>query len=217
MKHKLLALLALMGSLHCFAQKEIKAGIIAGGTLSKLKVDLPGLEWKYAPNFMVGVTAEKPVTDNLSVFANLNYERRTSTVKAPFSVYDSNTGAVSIYPDNKITATISYLSVPVAARYYVGTQKRFCINMGLYADIYLTDKAKSKHSLTSAGSSSTSLNNYKTVTIGVNPGLGYSIPVKGNSDLLIDLRYNIGLTEAVKDSETKINSLILAANYRFNL
>jgi hypothetical protein len=217
MKRKLLLLLAFAGTLHCFAQKDIKAGIIAGATYSKLNVDLPGIDWKYAPNFMIGMTAEKPVTNNLSVFANLNYERRTSTIDAPFSVYDSNTGEVAIYPDNKITATISYLSIPVSVRYYFGAQKRFCANLGLYADIYLSDKAKSEHSLSGGGGTSTSFSNYSTVTLGLNPGVGYSIPLKNNTDILIDLRYNAGITKAVKNSDTTVNSLILAANYRFNL
>ncbi|MFP5437397.1 MAG: porin family protein [Bacteroidia bacterium] len=215
MKQKLL-LLALAGTLSCFAQKEIKAGIIAGATYSKLNVIIP-LDYKYAPNFMVGITAEKPVANNLSIFANLNYERRTSTVKAPFAVYDEF-GLVAVYPDNKITQTISYLSIPVSARYYFGTQKRFCANLGLYADVYLSDKAKSDHSVNHGGGTiSTSHGNFTTVTVGINPGVGYSIPLKNNTDILIDLRYNIGLTDAVKNSDTTVNSFILAANYRFNL
>lgn len=217
MKQRLLPLLALAASLHCFAQKEIKAGFIAGGTLSKLNVDNLPLKWKYAPNFMIGITAEKPVTANLSVFANLNYERRTSTLNAPFAVADSNTGLVTVYPDNKITATVNYLSIPVAARYYIGPERRFFANMGLYADVYLKDKATSEHTPTLDSPSSVSLKNYNTVTLGVNPGIGYCIPLKNNSELLIDARYNIGITKAVKDSETTINSFILAANYRFSL
>jgi|GEM_PF-4122021 len=216
MKQKLLLLLALACSLYSVAQDNFKLGAIAGVTLSKLNANLP-VAWSYSPNVMVGVTAEKQLTANLAVFANVNYERRTSSANFPYSITDGTTGEITVYRDNKTTATISYLSIPVAARYYFGQGNRFCVNIGMYADVYLTDIMKSEHSASTGGSVSSRMNNYAPVTVGINPGLGYSIPLKNKADMVVDFRYNIGVTDAVKYSETKINSFILAANYRFSL
>lgn len=217
MKQKLLLLLALACSLHSWSQVDYKLGAIAGVTMSKIQITNAITEWSYAPNVMVGITVEKLVSPGVFVFANVNYERRTSTINLPYSVTDGNTGEVTVYPNNKTTATVSYISIPVAGRYYFGRGNRFCVNMGLYADVYLTDTMKTEHNITTGGAVSTHAKNYTPVTVGINPGLGYSIPLKNKTDILIDFRYNMGLNYAVKDSDATINSFILAANYRFTL
>lgn len=221
MKQKLLLLALLAISLTSYAQevdtseeKENRVGVIAGATFSKFNTD----NWKNGTNFMIGVTAEKNVSDNFTAFINLNYERHTTTANIPFSIYDSTTGINTEYPNNKTTVTLSYLSIPLALRYYVDDNKSgLCFHLGVCTDILISDKMKAEHYATDGNFGTGPMRQFSSVTLGLNLGAGYAIPIQDGKDIVIDLRYNTGLTSVNKGGVTNLNTIMLGANYRFSL
>lgn len=221
MKQKLLLLVLLATSLTSYAQevdtseeKENRVGVIAGATFSKFNTE----NWKNGTNFMIGVTAERNVSDKFTALINLNYERHTTTANIPFSVYDGTTGINTEYPNNKNTATLSYLSIPLAFRYYTDdNQSGLCFHIGACTDILISDKLKADHYAADGNYGVRPLREFNSITLGLNLGAGYAIPVKNGEDIVIDLRYNTGLTAVNKGGVTNLNTIMFGANYRFSL
>jgi hypothetical protein len=219
---KVIYLLILAAGFKVAAQSSTSIGINAGSTLSWLRGNDIAKQNDPAVNFLVGVSLELPVSNNLAFFTSLNYERKSVSRNIPFSslgmgnVPDPNDPAFR-QGGFDVRYTLSYLTVPINIRYYIGSGKKFYINGGPYAGFILGDSAKIE------GRKAEDENgDYKSVEFGINAGLGFRVLSSSKHNLDIELRDNLGLTNiydgpVVDNGTVKTNTLNLIANWSFNL
>lgn len=210
---KLLLLLSLSASLCAFAQGNAKFGVNAGTTLSDIRGDDRLDIYKNAVDFLVGLSMELPINDNLSVFANINYERKSVVHKIQFEQNPDFDPLINPNNRDKVNLRLSlqYLSIPVNIKYYIGSRKTFYIHGGPYAAVFLDDAFRfdgEKIDEISGGS------DFKTVDFGLTLGAGAQIKLNAKHNLSIGIRDNFGLAN-VSDMDYRIrtNSLNLVVTF----
>lgn len=162
---------------------------------------------------LVGVEAEYQLASQFSLAAGVNYSLQGSGWKDKGIVVD---GEVVDIKDAKIE--LGYVTVPVTANYYLfkgfalkaGVQFGFMTNASVKATAE-RDKFKSESDLDVK-------DNFKKVDISIPMGVSYQF----NVPIVVDLRYNLGLTKVNKDSapgykDFKNNVIQLTVGYKFAL
>lgn len=115
---KAMYLLILAAGFKVAAQSSPSVGINAGSTLSWLRGNDIAKQNDPAVNFLVGASLELPVSNKLSFFTSLNYERKSVSRNIPFSslgmgnVPDPNDPAFR-QGGFDVKYTLSYFTVPV--------------------------------------------------------------------------------------------------------
>ncbi len=205
--------LALLLPILASAQGNVKFGVNAGATLSDIRGNEQLDIYKNAVDYLIGLSMELPLNDNLSVFANVNYERKSVVHKIQFEQnpdFDPN-----INPNNwdkvNVRLTMQYLSIPVNFKYYLGSSKTFYIHGGPYAAIFIDDKFKfdgEEIDEISGGS------DFKTLDFGLTLGAGAQIKLNAKHNLSIGIRDNFGLAN-VSDMnyDIRTNSLNLVVTF----
>ncbi|MGV3460698.1 MAG: porin family protein [Flavobacterium sp.] len=205
------------------ASAQVKLGVNAGGTLASIRGNEIAEQNDPGFNFMAGVTLEVPISERLSFYTAVNYEGKTVARDLPFD----NLGQGNVpAPDDPafmqggIDAkyTLQYLTIPLNARYYFGTNKNFFVNGGPYVGIFLGESVKFNGDKIDTDESDI----YKTFDFGFNLGLGVRVLQTGRHSLDIELRDNLGLTNISDvpiygNGRLRTNSLNLIASWSFTL
>lgn len=206
---QLILLAAFALPLFATAQSNFKFGINAGATYadfrgnSFVELNSPRL------NFLVGASVELPLNNKLSLYGNLNYERKSIGEKTDYSLTDE--WGFTTYHTYNVVYTYNYLTIPVALKYAL--PKNFYIYGGPFAGIFLGNR------ITDSGKKVTTTDGlYKTFDFGANAGLGYRLTLNPKNDLNIELRENLGLVSiSNQDLVVKTSSLNLIVNWQFTL
>lgn len=209
---KLLLTLALSVSLFAAAQNNAKFGVNAGATLSDIRGN-DGLDvYKNALDYLVGLSFELPLNDNLSVFANVNYERKSFVQKIRFEPGGFDP---VINPDNidkaNLRVTLQYISVPVNIKYYFGAKKNFYVHGGPYAAVFIDDKFKfdGKEIAEISGGS-----DFTTLDFGITAGAGAQFSLDSKHNLSVGVRNNFGIANVSKmGADVRTNSLNLVLTF----
>ena len=204
------------------AQDKVKFGVNAGATLSDIRGSEYADDFKYGANYLVGISAELPLTERLSFAANINYEKKSPTQKITFmgpdpQVPDPNdpafrTGSI------RVTNTLNYIAIPLNLKYYIGSKKNFFATGGLFAAFLIDSSLRvDGDKVNDSGNSG-----FKTVDFGVNLGFGTKIKLNETQSLNIELRDNLGFANISNNnyptSDTvRTNSINLIANWQFDL
>src|SRR5690606_30746283 len=109
---------------------------------------------------------------------------------------------------------LSYINVPLMMKWYAYDGLNF--EFGPQIGFNVAAKAKGESTVTSGdGSITTSydedIDDIETVDFGLNIGAGYELPMGLN----FGIRYGLGLTEIVKDSDMKNSVISLGIGYTF--
>lgn len=200
-----------------FAQHKPKLGINAGGTYSNVRGNEIADTNKYDLNFLIGASIEIPLNERFSLLGNINYERKTFKNTATVLV-DNGFDPIVISREADIKARLEYLTIPVNLKYYIDRQKRFYVNGGIFAGIFLNSNTKVEGDNTNVNEN----NLFKTLDFGVNLGVGTNIKITEKNSLNIEIRHNYGLANISKvqvynDDNVKTNSFNLIANWQFDL
>mgnify|MGYP001128851493 CR=1 FL=1 len=193
MKRFLLSLAVITFALGANAQSDINFGVKAGLNLSSLKMSAEGISASFDTKvgFHVGGFAEINVAESFAIQPELMY----STAGAKL-----NTGGM------KATTNLSYISVPVLAKYKVS-------GFGVYLgpEVGFLASAKSK----SDGESYDDKDSYKSINFSGVLGAEYTL----ESGLGFNARYVAGLANIAKDAEgdqsLKANNIMIGVHYRF--
>lgn len=166
--------------------------------------------------FLIGCEAEYQLTNMLSLAAGLNYSLQGSG----WDDYEKKEGNITYkLKDSKIE--LGYITLPVVANVYLF--KGFAIKGGVQFG-FLTN-ANEKLSFNVSGSSS-NLNidmdesikdECEKLDISIPMGVSYQVPT---IPIVIDARYNLGLTRLNKEKEDKNyknNVIQLTVGYKFKL
>lgn len=209
---RLLLILTLSASFFAAAQNNMKIGVNAGATLSDVRGN-DGLDiYKNALDYLVGMAFELPLNDNLSMFANVNYERKSFVHKIQFEQVDFDP---VINPENldrvNLRVTLQYISVPVNFKYYFGANKNFYIHGGPYAAVFIDDTFKAdgeELSELSGGS------DFKTLDFGITAGASAQFKLDPKHNFSVGIRNNLGLANVSKmGGDVRTNSLDLVLTF----
>lgn len=172
---------------------------------------------------IVGVEAEYMLTDNFSLAAGLTYGEQGSG----YEDYEyKGSGAKVELKDLKVD--IDYLNIPVVANYYLF--RGFAVKAGVQFGFLTSAKIKGKTITTINGSTTTTEMEDKKIgnqdfkdtlekfDLSIPMGISYEFKVP----IVIDLRYNLGLTKVNKESvsgvkDYKNNVVSLTVGYKFAL
>lgn len=220
MKKTIALLITALTSLTLAAQSTpLKFGVNAGATYAGVYGNRIAEENDYAVDFLVGLSLEVPLNEKFSLSTNINYERISFERFRPFDeiFFDPDDPA---FMDGgfDVRLTLHYVTIPVNLKYYIGASKRFYINGGPFAGIYVGESGKVDGKKVKTEGD----NLYKTINAGVNLGFGTSIPLNAKNNLNIELRENLGLINisdvpVVDGDNLKTNSVNLIVSWQFTL
>lgn len=202
---------------------KIKFGVQGGLTYSSfrgydsLSDDNPGFAYLFGASF------QYQIKENLSVKADINYERKSQVSKfIAETIYDSPTSLPETY-HVKINTYRNYLVLPIMLKYNFTTNRSFYINGGPFLG-YLIKSGASTSGFNAPGANNDDIDDTKynkSLDFGIAAGIGKEFKVNGNHQIYIELRENLGLPNTSKreirnDGTIKTNSLNLIAGYTFN-
>src|SRR5690606_9363365 len=95
--------------------------------------------------------------------------------------------------DGKLTMKLNYINIPVMAKYYVADG--FSLEAG--PQIGILASAKAKYEIGGESESEDIKDNFESLDLGLNFGLGYKL----DSELNFAASYNLGLSNLAKDSD----------------
>lgn len=189
------------------AQGETKLGINAGATLSNFTGN-SSEGFKYGLDFLIGFGLEMPLNDKLSLLANVNYERKTP-----------KTSLLQGANKTEIPAKVRmhYITVPINAKYYIGSKKNFFVQAGPYAGFFIDDTffidGKEQTAELAGGSE------FKMLDLGISSGIGTQFKVDNKHHISLSLRNNLGLTNIsdMPDYKIKMNAFNLVFTWESNM
>ena len=147
-----------------------------------------------------GVEAEYGLAEDLGVSAGVLYSMQG--VKGT-----TNIAGVKIDQTYKL----DYINIPILANYYI--VKGLAIKAGIQPAFKVTSKAKFEGSYSgSKMSEEENIDGTKGFYLSVPFGLSYEI-----SNVVIDARYNLGVTKAIKDVDCKHSWFTFTLGYKFAL
>lgn len=169
---------------------------------------------------LVGAEAEYQLTNIFSVAAGLNFSMQGSGWKD----YDQKIGDVKFdVKDSRLN--LYYINLPVVANVYLfkgfavkaGVQVGFLVKANIEVSSSIKDESTKETVTTKIDRSFTS--DCKKVDVAIPMGVSYQVPT---IPIVIDARYNLGLTKVNKESEegykdVKNNVIQLTVGYKFAL
>lgn len=159
----------------------------------------------------VGVEAEYQLASQFSLAAGVNYSLQGSGWKDTDVAYE---GQVVKIKDAKVE--LGYVNIPVTANYYLF--KNFAVKAGVQFGFLTNASAKStaEHKNNKVDTDMDMKDECEKVNISIPMGVSYQFKVP----IVLDLRYNLGLTKVNKETEPKDfknNMVELTVGYKFAL
>ena len=169
--------------------------------------------------FVGGVEAEYGVAKNFGITAGVLYSMEGAKVKGDIVIPNSAVSTTS-----KIN--LGYINIPILAQYYV--VKGLAIKAGIQPAFAVSKKVKNEVSVSGelaqySGDLEKEFNEYtdKTLPKDKIKSFDFSIPVGISyeyANVVLDARYNIGLTKVFKDTDKGRNSVFqITLGYKFKL
>jgi opacity protein-like surface antigen len=178
--------------------QETKFGIKAGVNFSNISSDLPDYSSDMKLGFHIGGGVSLGLTDNFAITADLLYDMKGAQQKITESY---TAGSASVKRTSKEKLTISYIEIPVLARYNLESGLYF--NAGPYIgflagfkdeeDVTQSSTENGVTTNTSSSTSSTDHTGWSSSDFGLKFGLGY----KMESGLDLGLNYSLGLSNLI--------------------
>lgn len=192
MKKLLLLAAIIMTSVGAYAQHEVGSITIqpkVGMNIASLtKAD--GADSRIG--LAVGAEAEYQIEDRISLSAGLLYSMQGAT--------DSEDGVDG-------TIKLDYINIPILANIYV--TKGLAFKVGLQPGINVTHKLKLEKG---SESHSDDIDGVKSFDFSIPVGASYEY-----RNLVLDARYNWGLTKVFKDANSKNSVFQITLGYKFNM
>jgi hypothetical protein len=143
----------------------------------------------------VGLVGDFMLSEQFAVSGEINY---------------AMAGDVFSLDDAKITYYLSYIQIPVMAKYFIN--ESFYLNAGPQIGFLMSADGEAEYN--GSTDSQDVKDEFESTDFGLNIGAGY----KFDNGLFLDLRYSAGLSDIVKEEETtaKNNGFLFSVGYFFN-
>ena len=183
-----------------------------------------GEDTKVRPGFVAGVEAEYGVSENFGVQFGLLYSQQgvkgknTGFGELDFDENDNVVGGWAFSGD--ATMKLDYINIPILAQYY--PVKGLALKAGIQPGFNVFKKVKLDGTLSQAGvqgGNTRTVNESYKIKEGVK-GFQFAIPVGVSyeyANFVFDARYNIYLTKALKDSDSRHSVFSFTLGYKFAL
>ncbi len=168
---------------------------------------------KVRPGLIAGVEAEYGVAENFGLSAGLFYSMQG--VKQEYNESGTYYG-MSFSGGAKATYKLDYLNIPILAQYYI--IKGFAVKAGIQPGFCVSKKYKYEVSASVANESEIEKGTGK-IQEGVK-SFQFAIPVGISYEyesFVLDARYNIYATKAVKDADSRHSVFSITLGYKFAL
>ena len=199
MKKVCILLLSLTLAVSSFAQDSFSWGVKGGLNLSSMYggdfKDMVNSK-KMKANFYAGITTELRISNLFAVSPELVYSAEGTHFK-------TNVEGLVGTSEVKVKLNSHYLNIPIMAKFYVA--KRFSLNVGPQVGFNMGMKIK-------AGGESEKLDksDYHKIALAACLGATYNF-----ERFFIEARYNLGLTNVVKDFDNKNCVFQFGVGYKF--
>ena len=218
----MIAAMMLMG-MGAFAQNEV------GQVTLKPMVGLNIATMTKADNSKVrlgiaaGVEAEYGIAENFGISAGVLYSQQGVKSDAGFGAYfvDENEGLVGGWEfDGKTTVQLDYINIPILAQFY--PVKGLAIKAGIQPGFNVLKKVALDGTLYQGGvygGNAKKVDESYKINEGVK-GFAFAIPVGISYEyecFVLDARYNIGVTKAFKDADSRHSVFSISLGYKFAL
>lgn len=180
--------------------QNIRYGIRTGLNLSNFKGEIDQENFNALLGFQFGGFAEYKITDEFSIQSELNYSIQGA--KYNFSYTTSN-----YYYFENGKYILNYVNIPILVKYYI--TEDISIIGGTQTNILLN--AKMEYNVNGESNVATVKEIFKTSNFNFTLGACYNI----TKNILLDARYNVGLTSIEKDYNVKNNLAQLSIGYVF--
>lgn len=169
-----------------------------------------GVDAEAIAGFFIGADVEYYLTDRIGLSAGLNFSQAGTGWKDT-DLYSG--GSKYSFSDMKIQTT--YLNVPLMFNYYV--LKGFALKAGVQMSFLTNAKFKAKEAIDGWEKSYSEgcKDSFKKFDLAIPIGLSYEFKIP----IVLDLRYDIGLMKAIKDSDkSNCNRVVdFTVGYKFAL
>lgn len=196
MKKILTVIVALVAAVGSFAQQPTGTLSVAPKAGINISTMTKAIEGKMKVGFVGGVDLTYQMADAFALSGGLFYSQQGMKQELSSTITSSHKN--------------DYFNVPILANYYIAPG--LAIKAGVQFGALLSAKLKSGNDIASATVDVKEA--YKSLDIAIPIGVSYEF-----SHLIIDARYNFGLTTSVKDLEesSKNNVIMLTVGYKINL
>lgn len=192
MKKLILLAAIIMTSVGAYAQHEVGSVTIQ----PKVGMNIASLTKSEGADSRIGLAigaeAEYQIEDRISLSAGLLYSMQ---------------GNAYSYDGIDYTQKLDYLNIPILANIYV--TKGLALKVGVQPGFNVTHKYKVEKGSASA---SDDIDGVKSFDFSIPVGASYEF-----SNLVLDARYNWGLTKVFKDANSKNSVFQITLGYKFNM
>jgi hypothetical protein len=175
---------------------------------------------KVRPGFIAGVEAEYGVAENFGITAGIFYSQQGAKESGEININRWVEGErVGVKFKGDATNKLDYINIPIMAQYYV--VPGLAIKAGIQPGFLVTKKAKYDGTLTAVVAGESASKPYtESVTISDAKGFAFAIPVGLSyeyANFVLDARYNIGVTKAIKEYDCRHSVFSFTLGYKFAL
>ncbi|MDH7913992.1 porin family protein [Winogradskyella sp. SYSU M77433] len=167
------------------AQNKFKIGVNAGLNYP----DHRGYEYaknrKFKIGYLLGVSFDYYLKEDLSIKANINYERKNRERELTYFNYDAEEVG-----DESFSEIYEYINVPLLLKYEFGKSK-FFINGGPFFNYLLNNKLDSNY----PNDSNDEITEQKKIDLGLSFGVGTNIALNESNDLVVEIRDDFGVID----------------------
>ncbi|WP_179335335.1 porin family protein [Winogradskyella costae] len=181
----ILIVIGFIFSMNLSAQNDFKIGINAGINYP----DVRGHEYAKYNNFKVGylfgVTFDYYLKENLSIKANINYEKKIKKLQLTYFNYEAEeTGKESF------SEIYEYINIPILLKYEFGNSK-FFVNGGPFFNYLLNNEIDSDY----PNDDTDIVTEQKNIDFGLSFGIGTKVSINEKNDLTIEIRDDFGIID----------------------
>ncbi len=208
----LLIALVLIFSIKLSAQNGFKIGINAGINYP----DIRGHEYAKYNNFkvgyLIGVSFDYSLKQNLSLIANINYEKKTKKFQLTYYNYEAEEIGKEDFEE-----IFEYINLPILLKYEFGNSKYFA-NTGPFLNYLFNQSIEPDY----ANEDSDLLTEKRKIDFGLSVGIGTKISLNKKSDLIIEIRDDFGLVDTGGvpkhlGGTVKTNTIKLILGWKFGI
>ncbi|WP_282030844.1 porin family protein [Winogradskyella eximia] len=197
-----LVIITLFG-MNAFAQKNIDFGAKVGVNFAGFRSGESTFTSRIG--FNIGAMSELKISDLISIQGEIVYNRRGGN----FSVSQNLP-----YPNNHLkthyVTTLDYIDIPIQGKIYF--LKKLSVDFGPQIGFLMNDKVEIDDGISNdQNGPEVEFDNIQSIDFALTGGFSY----KFESNLIIQTRYNFGLTKVFKDSKYKNSMISLSLGYYF--
>ncbi|MFD2943610.1 porin family protein [Flavobacterium notoginsengisoli] len=203
-------------------ESKVKFGIHGGLNYSSFRGYRSFTDDSAGFAYLFGFSFQHQIQENLSIKADLNYERKTQISKASVEIMDPSVQLPPGIYEVKSTAYLNYVVLPIMLKYNFSSDKSFYVNAGPYLGYLVKSGIKTKTNIPDESEyDEEDTDNKKSLDFGFSAGIGKEFTLTENHQLYIELRDNLGLSniskaQAFNNDSLKTNSVNLLVGFTFN-